>query len=108
MDVVRGDMRPSSVNETAAGSGGVFSGVVILVTGGTGFVGSHTVAALLERGHRVRLLVRSRSRVGPALSPLGIAADAIEIAEGDVTREESVRAALEGCDGVLHAAAVFS
>ena len=32
----------------------------VLVTGGTGFVGSHTVAALVNRGHWVRILARTR------------------------------------------------
>jgi dihydroflavonol-4-reductase len=43
----------------------------VLVTGGTGFVGSHSVAALVSGGHQVRLLVRSADRVARSLSPLG-------------------------------------
>jgi dihydroflavonol-4-reductase len=78
----------------------------VLVTGGTGFVGSHSVAALLAHGHHVRLLVRSPERIAPALEPLGVTA-AIDHVVGDVTDPTSVDRALDGCDAVLHAAAVY-
>ncbi len=78
----------------------------VLVTGGTGFVGSHSVAALVSRGHQVRLLVRSRDRVARSLSPLGVAE--VESVLGDVTAPQSVEEAMAGCDAVLHAAAVYS
>lgn len=80
--------------------------VRVLVTGGTGFVGSHSVAALIAAGHDVRLLVRSPDRIGPALDPLGVAA-AVDHTIGDVTDPASVNRALRGCDAVLHAAAVY-
>ncbi|WP_433220940.1 NAD-dependent epimerase/dehydratase family protein [Dactylosporangium sp. CS-047395] len=78
----------------------------ILVTGGTGFVGSHSVAALLAAGHDVRLLVRSPGRIGPALEPLGVRTP-VDHVVGDVTDPGSVARALPGCDAVLHAAAVY-
>jgi len=78
----------------------------VLVTGGTGFVGSHSVKAIQDAGHEVRLLVRSPERIAPALDPLGVPAP--EHVVGDVTDPESVRRAVEGCDAVLHAAAVFT
>jgi nucleoside-diphosphate-sugar epimerase len=78
----------------------------VLVTGGTGFVGSHTVAALVHAGHTVRLLVRSRRRIDPGLGPLGMAGVAHVV--GDVTDPDAVRAALDGCDAVVHAASVVS
>ena len=78
----------------------------VLVTGGTGFVGSHSVAALVSQGHQVRLLVRSPDRVARSLSPLGVAD--VESVLGDVTAPQSVAEAMAGCDAVLHAAAVFS
>lgn len=78
----------------------------VLVTGGTGFIGSHSVAALLSQGHQVRLLVRSRDRVGRSLSPLGVAE--AESVLGDVTVPGSVEEAMAGCDAVLHAAAIYS
>ena len=77
----------------------------VLVTGGTGFVGSHTVAALAAAGHDVRLLVRSPDRIAPALAPHGISE--VDHRVGDVTDLETVTKALTGCDAVLHAAAVY-
>jgi nucleoside-diphosphate-sugar epimerase len=79
----------------------------VLVTGGTGFVGAHTVAALLEAGHDVKLLVRSPQRVASSLAPLGVDGD-LEAVAGDVTEPESVERALGGCEAVIHGASVFS
>jgi nucleoside-diphosphate-sugar epimerase len=79
----------------------------VMVTGGTGFVGSHTVAALLQDGHNVRLLVRNADRIAPALEPLNAAGD-IEHVVGDATDVSAVERAVAGCDAVVHAAAVFS
>jgi dihydroflavonol-4-reductase len=44
----------------------------VLVTGGTGYVGSHAIAALVAAGRQVRVLARSEQRVAAALVPLGI------------------------------------
>lgn len=74
----------------------------VLVTGGTGFVGSHTVAALIGRGHEVRVLARRPERLPPVLEPFGVEAEA---RAGDVTDPRAVRAALDGCHAVIHAAA---
>src|SRR5687767_4304059 len=79
----------------------------VLVTGGTGFVGAHTVAALLESGHDVKLLVRSPERVASSLTPLGVDRD-LETVAGDVIEVGSVDRALEGCEAVIHGASVFS
>jgi dihydroflavonol-4-reductase len=78
----------------------------VLVTGGTGFVGSHSVKALVDAGHDLRLLVRSPDRLAPALEPLGVRD--VEHVVGDATDAESVRRAMDGCDAVVHAAAIFS
>lgn len=80
--------------------------MLVLVTGGTGYVGSHAIAALVAAGHRVRVLARSSQRVAAALAPLGI--HRVEEAIGDVTDPEVVERALDGCDAVVHAASVFS
>ena len=77
----------------------------ILVTGGTGFVGCHSVKALVDAGHDVRLLVRSRERIAPALGPLGFGE--LDHVLGDVTDPGAVVRAMEGCDAVLHAANVY-
>src|SRR5262245_22598045 len=78
----------------------------VLITGGTGFVGSHTQAAVLRPGHHVRLLVRRPERVGAALAPLGV--DEVDAVTGDVLDPASVQAGVEGCDALINAAAIFS
>jgi dihydroflavonol-4-reductase len=78
----------------------------VLITGGTGFVGSHTAAALVRSGHEVRLLVRSPERVVTSLGPLGVSTP--DIAVGDITDADSIDAALSGCDALVHAASVYS
>ena len=78
----------------------------VMVTGGTGFVGAHTVAELARAGHTLKLLVRAPERVPPALDPLGVRD--VEVVVGDVTDAGTVERALDGCDAVLHAASVFS
>jgi NADH dehydrogenase len=75
---------------------------VILVTGGTGFVGPHVVHALRARDLPVRALVRDRRR-GARLAAWGA-----ELVEGDVTDPASLRAAVAGCDAVVHLVAIIS
>ena len=71
-----------------------------LVTGGTGFVGSHLVRHLNEAGHQVRVLHRSSSNLQ------ALAGQAYESALGDVTDAEALHTACQGCDWVFHVAAV--
>ena len=70
----------------------------VLVTGSTGFLGAHVVRELARRGHAVRALVRPGR---PATPPAG---PAVELAEGDLADEASLRRALRGCEGAVHAA----
>lgn len=78
----------------------------VFVTGGTGFVGSHIVEALIRDGHDVRLLARRPERVEPALSPLGVGVGGV--VTGDVLDPSAVARAVAGCDAAVHAAAVYS
>ena len=80
----------------------------VLVTGGTGFVGSHTVAALVEGGHEVRLLVRDPRRVTAALTPLGVQAANLDTMVGDVTDAAAVDRAVRDCQALVHAGSVYS
>ncbi|WP_214410610.1 NAD-dependent epimerase/dehydratase family protein [Sphaerisporangium fuscum] len=82
--------------------------MLVSVTGGTGFVGAHSVAAVVRDGHRVRMLVRDPAKVERALLPLGVPLGAVEAVIGDVTDEAAVARAVRGADAVLHAASVYS
>jgi nucleoside-diphosphate-sugar epimerase len=70
-----------------------------LVTGATGFLGSHVVELLVEQGHEVRALARKTSDIGH-LKTTGAS-----IVFGDVEDIESLRPAVESVDVVIHAAA---
>ncbi len=78
----------------------------VMVTGGTGFVGLHTVLALVEAGHGVRLLVRNPDKMKRVFEPWGLAG--LPTVEGDITDEAAVERALDGCDAVVHSAAIVS
>jgi uncharacterized protein YbjT (DUF2867 family) len=76
--------------------------VTVLVTGGTGFVGSGIVHALRAEDRPVRCLVRD-ARKASRLASWGC-----ELAEGDVADAASLRRAVEGCDRVIHLVAIRS
>ena len=73
---------------------------MILVTGGTGFLGGHVVHELRGRDLPVRCLVRDLRR-GTRLAAWGC-----ELAEGDVTDALSLRASVAGVDTVIHLVAI--
>jgi nucleoside-diphosphate-sugar epimerase len=73
----------------------------ILVTGGTGFIGSHLVGTLVRKGHDVRCLVRKTSSV-ENLQKLGV-----ELVYGDITELDSLEKALSGIDVVCHLAGIL-
>ena len=79
----------------------------VLITGGAGFIGSHTADALLAAGHSVRALdildpqIHGESRQRPAyLAP------EVELQIGDVCNADDVARALDGIDAVYHFAAL--
>ena len=73
----------------------------VFVTGGTGFIGSHVVRKLVERGDEVRALVRTPEK-GEPLEALGA-----ETVTGTLADEAALRAGMSGCDAVVHGAAIY-
>jgi nucleoside-diphosphate-sugar epimerase len=90
------DGRPSAI---------ALYGLKVLVTGGGGFIGSHTVDRLLADGHDVRVL--DNFTTGRRENLLDVRAD-IEVVEGDIQSYERVSNAVRGCEIVLHEAALPS
>ncbi|WP_433634448.1 NAD-dependent epimerase/dehydratase family protein [Halomicrococcus sp. NG-SE-24] len=68
------------------------------VTGATGLIGTHVVELLVDRGHDVVGLTRSRSNAKHL-------PEEVTIVEGDITHKESMRESMAGVDGVFHIAA---
>src|SRR4051795_9341741 len=70
----------------------------VLVTGGAGFIGSHVVDKLIDRGAEPRIFDVVPSSWHPP--------EEVETITGDITSPDDVAAALEGCDTVVHLAAI--
>ena len=73
----------------------------VFVTGGTGFIGGEVVRQLRARGDEVACLVRSPEKAS-GLKELGC-----ELISGDLGDSEALRSGMEGCDGLVHAAAMY-
>lgn len=82
----------------------------VLVTGAGGFIGSHLVERLVERGYTVRALVHYNSAghwSNLELLPVDMR-DAVEVVAGDVTDSFQIEQAVRGCAIVFHLAALIS
>jgi dihydroflavonol-4-reductase len=75
--------------------------VKVFVTGGTGFIGGEVVRQLRARGDEVACLVRTPEKA-TKLSELGC-----DLVSGDLSDGETLRKGMEGCDGLVHAAAMY-
>ncbi|CAA0106888.1 UDP-glucose 4-epimerase [Halioglobus japonicus] len=75
----------------------------VLVTGGTGFIGTHTCRALLDAGHTVKLFVRNKEK---AKKLFGGSIRSIVV--GDIDNAADVKKAMRGCDATVHMAAMVS
>ncbi|HEX6116745.1 MAG TPA: NAD-dependent epimerase/dehydratase family protein [Solirubrobacterales bacterium] len=73
----------------------------VFVTGGTGFIGGHVVRQLRDRGDEVVALVRDPARAKD-LETLGAT-----LVTGDLADRSRLAAAMEGCDAVIHGAAIY-
>ena len=73
----------------------------VLVTGATGFTGSHLARHLAQDGEAVRVLARNGAKARASLP------ESVEIIEGDITDRSAIARAIEGVDVVYHLAAAF-
>ncbi|MGH2508778.1 MAG: SDR family oxidoreductase [Ktedonobacteraceae bacterium] len=72
---------------------------MLLITGATGYIGQHLVQRLVEQGQHPRCLVRTPAKAEPL-----IADGRVEVVLGDTTRPETLAAAVQGIDTIVHAA----
>jgi nucleoside-diphosphate-sugar epimerase len=80
----------------------------VLVTGGSGFIGSYCILDLLRAGYRVRTTVRSPDREAAVRELLGAeSTEALSFVTADLTADAGWADAVSGCDFVLHVASPF-
>ncbi len=72
----------------------------VFLTGGTGYVGGNIRSALA--GRPLRLLVRDKAAAAKLAGP------DVELVEGDVTRPDTLRGAMDGCEAVIHLVAIIA
>jgi dihydroflavonol-4-reductase len=77
----------------------------IFLTGATGCVGAHTARELLDAGHEVRLLVRNKKAAEDYFNKFGYLLTDFVVA--DMLDTEAVKKGMQGCDAVVHAAAII-
>ena len=85
-------------------------GETVLVTGGSGFLGSRCLVELLGRGYAVRTTVRDVSREPEVRAMVGAEVDPgqrLSVVAADLTRDDGWPQAVEGADYVLHVASPF-
>ena len=84
---------------------------MVLVTGGSGFIGSHSILQLLALGHQVRTTVRSLKREGDVRAMLktggALSDDQLQFIAADLEKDAGWPEAVAGCDYVLHVASPF-
>ena len=86
----------------------------VMLTGATGFIGGHTLAALVAGGHEVRALVRDADKLDRMLvmhgidGSSGVGEGSIDVVVGDMIDPDAVTTALKGCDACVHTAAFTS
>jgi nucleoside-diphosphate-sugar epimerase len=78
----------------------------VLVTGGSGFLGSHVVERLLERGHEVACLVRRSSDTSFLEGVRGSSGARVALVTGAIDDAASLERAVADCEGVVHCAGV--
>jgi dihydroflavonol-4-reductase len=76
--------------------------MIVLVTGASGLIGSNIAREAVAAGHRVRAMVR------PSSNLMALADLPVELVQGDVLDRRSLLDVMEGCDAIVHAAAIFA
>src|SRR6478672_29127 len=101
---------PKSTTPAGDPYGTMLTMSTVLVTGGSGFIGSHCILQLLAAGHRVRTTVRNPKREADVRAMLrggSAEGDRLSFVTADLEHDSGWQEAVAGCDYVLHVASPF-